>query len=290
MPKSWALNYHFIAYLDILGQSEELLKLGKLPSTPQEKIKAAEILHNTAGYIICLRKYFLQYYKITSRPTSILNSLPDDKRELAKSMRKIKADWKGFSDSITIDVPLDNIDEHCTSMNSIYASLFAICGISLLALASKKPLRGGIDIGIATPIARKEIYGPALVRAINLECKKADYPRILVGESVWDYLTLIERQNPRAFQGQLAKKHANESKSFITTDEDGYKILDIIGQGVYGFANQIRPRLIEDGYKFVTDAQQAYKASNDTKLFQRYTLLRNYIESRLHIWGIKAIS
>lgn len=289
MPESWALSYHFIAYLDILGQSEELLKLDRLPSTPQEKIKAAEILHNTAGYVMCLRKYFWQYYKATSRPTGILNSLPDDQRELAKSMRKIKAEWKGFSDSITIDVPLDNIDDHCTSINSIYASLFAICGISLLALAYKKPLRGGIDIGIATPIARKEIYGPAIVKAIKLESKKADYPRILVGESIWDYLTLIEKQNARTFQGQVAQKHANESKSFITTDEDGCRILDIIGQGVHGFVNQIRPELIKDGYKFVIDAQKTYKASNDT-LFKRYTRLRKYMESRLHIWGIQAIN
>jgi len=139
MPQSWALSYHLIAYLDILGQSEELLKLDRLPSTPQEETKAAEILHNTAGYIMSLRKYFRQYYKAASRPTSILNSLPDDKRELAIAMRKIEAEWKGFSDSITIDVPVDNADDHCTSMNGIYASLFATCSISLLALASKKP-------------------------------------------------------------------------------------------------------------------------------------------------------
>ncbi len=290
MPQSWEISYHLIAYLDILGQSKELLRLNKLPSTPQEEAETADILNNTAGYVMSLRKYFMQYYRATSCTTSILNSLPENKRELAKSLRKIEAEWKGFSDSITIDITLDNADDHCTSMNGIYASLFAICGISILALVSKKPLRGGIDIGIATPITKKEIYGPALVRAIKLECEKADYPRILVGESVWNYLSFIENQNFTTLQGKMAKEHAMASKSFIITDEDGYRMLDIIGQSVHSLPNIFRLGFIEDGYKFILETQKMFKESNDDKLYQRYTRLRKYMESRLKIWGIRTVN
>ena len=289
MTQSWELSCYLVAYLDVLGQTEELLKLKRLPFSSQEKAEALSILRNTAGYVMSLRRFFQDYFEAASRPTGILDKLPRDQRETAKSMRRSEVEIRGVSDSIILVVPLANTNEHCTPMNGVYASLFAICGIFVCALASKRPFRGGIDIGLATRITKQEVYGPALVRAIKLESKIAEYPRVVVGDSMWSYLSEIETQKPNTPFGILAQKRAAESKTFITTDEYACRMLDVIGTSVKSFDNVIPPKLVEDGYIFVAESEGRYRESGDDKLCQRYGCLRRYLESRLNIWGIQPI-
>lgn len=61
----------------------------------------------------------------------------------------------------------------------------------LASLASKHPMRGGIDVGLATEIGPEEIYGTALERGYLLERDVARYPRIVIGDELWKYLNAV---------------------------------------------------------------------------------------------------
>jgi len=71
-------------------------------------------------------------------------------------------------------------DENCPAVNGIYSAFVATCGIGLLSLSVKVPMRAGLDVGVATKIDDNEIYGPGLERAFYLESQLAEYPRFIV--------------------------------------------------------------------------------------------------------------
>ena len=82
----------------------------------------------------------------------------------------------GFSDSFVISVPLWEEGHELVRAVTVFSALSAACVVMITALASKHPLRGGIDVGLATEIGSGEIYGTALERAYLLERRVAKYP------------------------------------------------------------------------------------------------------------------
>jgi len=276
-----------IVFLDVLGQSDTVLGLPRIPITEEEKIAAAEILDNTAGHILKLRSYFDSFNEAREKPTGILDKLPPEQRKIAEQMRSVKAEWRGLSDSIVITVPLANDNEHCTPMSSILFWLFGVCTIFVVSLVSKKPLRGGVDIGWGVQLNKDEVYGSALVKAVKLESEDAQYPRVIVGDSIWKYINSVEKLEATTILGQMAKKNAETIKSLITTDSDGKHILDVIGSSVHDIGGGITPEFVKSSYEFIVETHNHLNSVRDTKLSPRYNNLRSYFESRLHIWDIQ---
>ena len=55
--ENYALSWHLVAFLDVLGQREELRKL-RMPETAEEYLMVQETLKKTAGFALSLRKVF----------------------------------------------------------------------------------------------------------------------------------------------------------------------------------------------------------------------------------------
>lgn len=290
MVKNWTLSYYFIAFIDVLGQSNKLLNLTKLPFTQDEQEKAALMLHDTAGYIMSLRKSFMDYFKARNKSTGILDSLPPDKRAIAEKLRRAEVIITSFSDTIVISVPLSNEDDHCLSINSIYSALFGICGIFLVALAQHKPFRCGVDVGLGVQLTKHEIYGSALVKAYNLEKNVASYPRIVIGDSLFEYLNVVQHLDSNTIYAKFAKKTAGNCKELITHDYDKLKILDVIGKGVQSIPGGIDKSLVEKAYTFIVQYHDGITKSADMNIRARYGMLRSYFESRIHLWNIQPIN
>jgi hypothetical protein len=289
VAKGWTLSYYFIAFIDVLGQSKELLKLNRLPTTPEEKAKASVILHNTAGNIVDLREGFRKFFRARNRSTGILDSLTPDKREIAERARRAEALITSISDAVIIAVPLSNENDHCLSMSSIYSALYAICGLFITSLAIGKPFRSGIDTGIGVPISKNEVYGGALVKAYKLEKSSAKYPRIVVGDSLIEYINTVQKQNSNTDYAKLAKKWAGDSKLYIIDDKDKTKMLDVIGEGVKSISGGVDSKLVETAYRFIVQSQKEFKNSGEIELYFRYGYLRDYFESKLSLWNIQPI-
>ena len=161
------------------------------------------------------------------------------------------------------------------------------------SLAIKKPFRAGIEVGIGTEIDDREVYGPVLYRAYELENKIAQYPRIVIGNHTINYLnSIIETNEPLDNQAaedlQYCKDMAKLCKKMFIRDLDGCVILDFLGEAfLYVFNKNPKIELknvFNMALEFVKSEYSRFKSQGDRKLALRYYLLYNYFESRKKLY------
>lgn len=294
MHSGYELAYYMVVFFDVLGQSERLEELKKLPTNQAEIDKAAQILGGTAGSIVKLREGFDSLFDTLSKPTAILDSLPSGKRSMAMSLRQIKIARRGISDSYIMTLPLveDELFGRSRVMLNVWSALGATCGMFVVALAERLAIRGGVEIGLGTPLPiynGDEVYGSAVARAVRLENKVAQYPRVVVGEHLWQYLCTVEGSTVKTESDPFAKKYAADSKNLICQDHDGVRVLDYLGKGVRSLKGGVKPRWVKKAYQWVIQEHEKYIKSKNYELAGRYSLLRQYMESRFTLWGISKV-
>jgi hypothetical protein len=186
------LNYYLVAFLDVLGQRENLRQMKHLPRTPSEYSETVRLLRSTVGVVLGLRKTFQQYFE--SFASLRLPDSGGDRvlRSQVENAMNSPTEFRVFSDSFVISVPLKSDDEPLAPAIGIFSALISACFVMIAALRGTHPIRGGIDVGLGMEIAPGEIYGPALERAHFLESCVAEHPRILIGDELWQYLSLGE--------------------------------------------------------------------------------------------------
>jgi|ERR1017187_515761 hypothetical protein len=278
---NYILGYHLVAFLDVLGQREKFRQL-RLPKTPEEYLTVQEVLRDTAGFVSNLRAVFRTEFEALE--AGRVNSQPG-------AEKVFHPNFLGFSDSFIASVPLMNSDEHLTPNTRIFSTLSAACIVLLTSLSSKHALRGGIEVGLATELSQGEIYGSALERAYLLESIEADYPRVLIGDGLWRYLSLglcetEKLDTPAALNlGKLIRREME----LTTLDADGRRILDYLGPGIASTSTRTQANtLVKPAYQFVLDQQEHWLSKGNTRLSGRYAILRQYFESRLALWGLRA--
>jgi hypothetical protein len=265
------LEYYLVAFFDVQGQRAKLRELRGLPRTREGFAGAAEILKGTVGSVLNLREYFQKYFDGFMES---VDSMPAERR--AKIKENVR--YRGFSDSFVVSVALRNDDEQLTPAIGSYACLLAACGAMTSSLARRRPLRGGIDAGLGMLIAAGEVYGPALERAYVLEAGAAEYCRIVIGDELWWYLTLLETQSFSHPHGQIAKEIGRRAKELIVTDSDGRRVLDYLGQHFFQMSGEIARSLVQPAYDFVVAQQEVWETEKNEKLAGRYGKARIYFE------------
>jgi hypothetical protein len=281
--KHFTLGHHLVAFLDVLGQRERLQQL-RLPRTPEEHAEVAEVLRQTAGFVLDLRRIFDEQFKAFEAGSL---SMQRHTNEL------LRPRFVGFSDSFVTSVPLRNDGGDLVAIVTVYSVLSAAAVVMLTSLASRHPLRGGIDVGLAVEMGPEEIYGWALASAYTLESKEAKYPRIVIGNELWRYfnaaITQFENQTTPVAQSITAI--VKKTMELVAVDEDGKRILDYLGQTMVDNAapgGNHRDYMVKPAYDFVLAEQKRIKATGDAELIPRYDSFRGYFESRLSLWGLEA--
>jgi hypothetical protein len=277
------LGHHLVAFLDVLGQRERFRDL-RQPRTSEESTAVAEVLRQTAGFVLELRQIFDQQF------TTFESALTNVKKQTSQPVRP---KFVGFSDSFVSSVPLRKGGSDLVPIIAVFSALTAAAVVMLTSLASRHPLRGGIDVGLATEIGPEEIYGTALERAYLLESKEADYPRIVIGDELWRYLevALANFQMQATPESQSIAAIIGKITELIATDTDGKKILDYLGPIMVehaGPANTTAEKMVQPAYQFVLEEQTRVSQGGDPKLTARYQALRNYFESRLPLWNLES--
>jgi hypothetical protein len=204
----------------------------------------------------------------------------------------VRPKFVGFSDSFVASVPLRNDSGDLLPVARAFSALSAAAVVMLMSLANKHALRGGIDVGLATEIGPQEIYGAAIESAYVLESKQAGYPRIVIGEELWRYLSvaLANFQKQATPVAQALAAITERAMTLVATDTDGKRILDYLGQTMLqhaGPGGSQKDILVRRAYDFVLAEQKRIVESKDTKLIPRYEAFRRYVESRLPLWGIE---
>jgi hypothetical protein len=286
----WKYRQYIVALIDVLGQKDRLLTLDHFPESEEDTRIISETLHDTAGYIDSLRRTFQDYNTIIKQSKGFLNTIKPEHRQTAEKIRGIYDDIpiRYFSDSIIWEISVDNSDEHCKTARQVWEILYSLCATFLIALIKEKPFRGAIELGFGVPIGdQKEIYGSALVNAHLLETEIANYPRIVIGNLLWQYLTVVESGTSDTFFSKAAGLFATNAKSLMTLDNDNIRILDIIGEGAKSVTGGITKEIITMAYNSLLKIQTrhaAHDSINSIKLMTRYSLLQTYLESRLPLW------
>jgi len=278
---SFRLEYHLVAFLDVLGQRERFKAL-RLPTTPEDKEKVVEVLRQTAGFVLELRKTFDKNF------TAFESGLSNLKKHTDKSVRP---KFVSFSDSFITSVPIRNQEGDLPLMVTIVSALSAAATVMQVSLASKHPLRGGIDVGLATEIGPQEIYGTALEKAYLLESEEAGYPRIVIGEELCSFLdsALSNFQAQATTEAKSITAIIMKMMGLIAIDIDGKRILDYLSPIMVEDAalrHKFREITLKPIYEFVLTEQEQIQKGNDPKLTARYEAFRQYIESRIPLWNV----
>jgi hypothetical protein len=208
MGRELLFQHYLVAFLDILGQRQSLRKLTALPTNEEEKTRFIAHIRESYAKVSRIRKDFKEYFDASDSYIPNTNLVPSEHQEQFIASQKDDVSFYGFSDSIIICVPLMSNDENCTALNGVYSTFVATSGLGLFALSEKIPVRGGLDVGIAAQIEEKEIYGPALERAVHLEHQIAEYPRFVIGNELLNYLSWVENQKYTSRLGEIAKNIA----------------------------------------------------------------------------------
>lgn len=279
---------YLIIFFDLIGQREALRKITGIPVLESEKDQFLELARKSVGKVLMLRRAFKSYFEgITSHVPNTALVAPEHRQEFIES-QKANFHYYGLSDAIVIAVPLMNENENCTPMNGIFAALTATCGIALLALSLKVPARAGIDVGVGVQIDDREIYGPALERAVRIEAELAEYPRLVVGQELHAYLSWVEKQKCQTRLGEIAANLAKRCRRLMVQDTDGRIILDYLGKNVREiFENQIEKEIVQDAWNYIKEQHITHIKEGNDKLSSRYFRMIRYFKSRLDSWGIE---
>jgi len=280
--RTFHYGFYCVAFLDILGQRR---KLRQLPRVPRNDEETRKLLAETPGYVLRLRKHLSDCFEGFRKPTPVLAKLPAEvQKRILDARHAVK--YRGFSDSIIMTISFKGDDEQCAPMIGVYGCIAACCMLHLLALSFKRPIRGGIDVGLALDLTEDEVYGPVLESAHFLESQVADYPRIVAGDELSNYLNEVEKQSATTPPGRIAQQLASFCKQFITLDSDGVRMLDFLGEQMAKVSPAAeRPKLFKPARDYIDEQQQIARSEGNDKHLSRYLRLAAYFEKQSSLWA-----
>lgn len=283
-------NY-IAAYIDLLGQKEQIRCFKQISEVRDEvnELQITKMINDTYGAIRRLRNDWLYFFN-SLRENRIEFNLPPKKQLELKELRKVNIKEQWLSDCIVGYHSLDR-NNIKVKMNGIF-TMIAACGyLCILGLISGEPVRGGVEIGWGVEMKEGELYGSAILNAHYLEKRKAQYPRVVIGDSLFQYINRVKYSEPKDTYDGFNIKLANLCSEMLIKDFDDCIIIDYLGEGfkksVAGTLTQIE---IKAAYTFVRGCLVSYREQKNIKLASRYKTLCDYFESKLHLWGVDPIT
>lgn len=289
-------SHHVLAFLDLLGQKERLCEIEGILETADPEIhreKLQQTLEQTVGTIRIFRRQFLNFFnRYLQHQPSI--PIPQEIENYFTQMRgHSKINFQSFSDSTIVWTPvqLKTAFDYAQVLNSIHGILASIGMITPLYLSKKIPFRGGIDIegGILVTPEGNEIYGPVLNRAYSLESIDAEYPRVLIGRGLLDFLNHISNIQ---FEDDKIQRYcqtmAERCSGWIVLDEDKKPMVHFLGPSSRELIASIPAGtsyfrdILEPTRAFLLECEEKYKGND--KLSGRYMRLKAYFDKYVGEW------
>lgn len=278
------IGWHVIAFLDLLGQQDALRKITALPNI--ENIEEVDAFKQKIGELYAplyaLRSFFQTGITPFIEGGIDSSELTTPQQELLKEFRSTPIHYRFFSDSLIVHIPLRN-DIGKFPCRAIFGVLAASAQTFLSCMSKGWAIRGGIELGLAMDIDDTEVYGPALARAYTLESKVAQYPRVVIGEELIRYLYEVAGHEATTSEENAHAKLAEMAIRIFAVDDDGQTFLDYLGDEIQSLMSK---EMVQNAYNFTIQESIKHKECKNSKLGFRYTLLRNYFESRINKWEI----
>lgn len=279
-----SLNYYVVAFLDLLGQKEKLINLEKkvknVKGLALEAIlpEIKESFGVTEGFKQAFENYFDKFNRAGPPPFP----LSPDLEETYYRLTKRNVSFTRFSDSIVIYQSIST-QANRTPFTSLLGILSSVAIVSLIHLAAGLPFRGGIDVGLGMEIDGY-FYGPGLFRAHDLESTKAEFPRVVVGDTLIDFINNGMSINGSSLEDQVNNLFASTSKKLIERDRQNCFFID---QFALEMATQTEIDQLNElyckAYAYIKDSIRHFEAKSNKKLLDRYRELEKYFRKNMKI-------
>jgi len=273
------LSNYVIAFIDLLGQKEEMLKYKVLTAMRDhdEEEKLNKLILNTFSVIEIFQNSFSDFIEGLgeSSLSTISQLFPVPSIKLQR-----------FSDGLVVFMNLRS-DQSPYPFQGVYVLLMACSKTILEQLYRGFPVRGGIELGIGLEMNEGEIYGPCVAMAYDLESENAKYPRIVVGEFLADYIRKVE--SSQVVQNSYERLNINTAKeclNLITKDNDGIYMIDFMG----GYIKQIdeghdvTKKMVLKIIEYSQNQFLRFQEEGNEHVKEKYRKLNEYINSRKHLW------
>lgn len=279
-------NY-LVVFLDVLGQREVFNLMGKIRSYREIDDELKKEISENLLYLETLRENLAEYFVGYTNEEQSKVVVEESSRNTFNQMRKAEINFQFFSDSVIAFVPLEFKSFYSVTVNGVWGLLGA-CGFAILgSLSLDHSIRGGIEICWGTRLKSGEIYGPALNRAYYLESEVAKYPRVVIGDGLWDYLNSLSnrvQQHPAQTQIDIeaCKGMADRCLNLISLDKDELLIIDYLGKGFVELNKNSQEyfSLYDSSKKFICDSLTMWQQKQDWNIAYKYQYLNDYYENR----------
>ena len=130
------LNFYVVALVDVLGQQSLLSKLRELPTTDEEKEKAATVIRQTLVTVSAVREAYESFLAASQKDHPVLEDYPDEVANAVREVTKSDVSFSHFSDTTIIYSSLTSPDENpCLPTCGILDALAAVCFVQMETLA-----------------------------------------------------------------------------------------------------------------------------------------------------------
>lgn len=285
------LSHYAVLYLDLLGQGQTINALTDLSLLKANKGEYLRRFGEDAGTVWGVRKV------LACSIETCLGGLQSHGQEVPRIRLQM------FADTVIAYFRFNRKNPNC--FLALRAMFLAAARTMILALASKVPMRGGLDCHLATDFSKisnqnsgfrsissgGDLWGPAPMLAYLLAEKKADYPRILLGEGlsamVLELAKLtgegVSRDPESAPLVSDAVNAAKELTNLVGNDpnDSTSKILDYLRYRPRGQSNlTFDDSCLQSACRFAITEREQFAKRGDKTLAERYRKLLVYMESR----------
>lgn len=262
-----------VAFIDLLGQK------ASMPDRhlPTNRDEAISIVKKSVGRIIGTQKLFEKFYGSYTCTPSLYSILPSTVQSAVPDMAPGQLKWQYFSDGLVVYVPLGSgLIE--SPVNSLFGLLFASGMLCLTGLAAGSPIRAGIDVAWAVEYRPNELYGSAVAHAYKLESEVAQWPRVVVGEGLVDYLQHYATAGDNDISSQFRRNMGTLCLELLARDVDENHIVDYLGHGYRKVTkDNFDKSVIEKARTYVEDQLVHWRLIGDEKLLGRYKNVHSYL-------------
>jgi len=277
-----------VAFLDLMGYSEELLTTDVFPP-PTDEAVTLEMFKTLVNRRRALVEIPQQFLEGRADAYASMTGLPAEALPLQRHLSKVLIKTTGFADNVVLEIPLDGIEN--ARIVSLYDLVLAATVTLFRHLALGSPLRGGIDVALGMYVWG-QLHSAATVRAVALE-KCAGYPRILVGDRFREYLDHEADAPDIPGPMQIHRNVAIALKRILfvdALDPAGFAHgIDYLGADFKALVPGLNPKEVAAMWQFANESFKKFKempGKTNIKIAGYYERLIAYIKPRLKVWGI----
>lgn len=275
-------QYWAVGFFDVLGQQKAMRDIDFIPdeTDPAQMEEFVAGVKRVYGAVQFIQESIEKWTRLPDKTEPQYLKLTAEQMNEWRKTIGTKLKCQRFSDGLMVFLSLRDWQDH-SPVASIFALMAGSASIMLGSLAAHIPIRAGLDVGTGMEMAPGELYGPVVACAYNLENKVAQYPRVVLGGHIINYLQVTKESKETGPKMEFDKVMASVCLDMLTVDVDGWPIVDYLGDGFRRhMGNGLNPELISRAHEYVVQQLGVARQNRDTKIAFRYSQLLNYFEAK----------